>query len=108
MFGVKAFDTQFLIQWMRENQVFEILFDPKKTHLQLVQRTTDILKMLANENDLKDEELSMFWNLGKTEYKLEIYKIINDMSYYLSQEHIDYLFNQILETPTEKMILEDF
>lgn len=48
----KTFTPMFLIQWMDENGVFSQLFDPKKTHLQLVQRTSDVLKLLLSENML--------------------------------------------------------
>lgn len=46
----KSFTSQFLIEWMQSNDVFGILFDTKRTHLQLVQRTNDILKLLLQEN----------------------------------------------------------
>jgi hypothetical protein len=38
----------------------------------------------------------MFWNLSKSDYKLEIYKIINDAAFYLKKEHFDYVLNQII------------
>ena len=50
----------------------------------------------------------MFWNLTKSDYKFEVYKIINDVSYYLLQEHIDFFFEQIKQIPTEKLALEEF
>ena len=34
--SIKSFSNQFLIEWMQTNEVFNILFDTKKTHLQLV------------------------------------------------------------------------
>ena len=33
MYGNKSFTAAFLIDWMEENNVFDILFDAKKTHL---------------------------------------------------------------------------
>jgi hypothetical protein len=59
------------------------LFDPKKTHLQLVQRTTDVLKLLLAENSLSQQLLEQFWSLTKADYKFEIYKIINEIAFYL-------------------------
>lgn len=50
VFMNKSFTSQFLIEWMMSNGVFSILFDPKKTHLQLVQRCSDIVKLLVQEN----------------------------------------------------------
>jgi len=85
----------FLISWMEENGVFSILFDTKKTHLQLVQRLTDIMKLLLAENMFSPTLMEMFWSLSKADYKFEIYKIINEVSFYLKQEHIDFVFDQI-------------
>ena len=59
------------------------MFDPKKTHLQLVQRTTDVLKLLLAENSLSQQLLEQFWSLTKADYKFEIYKIINEIAFYL-------------------------
>jgi ubiquitin carboxyl-terminal hydrolase 34 len=36
MMSIKSFTPHFLIEWMQTNEVFNILFDTKKTHLQLV------------------------------------------------------------------------
>lgn len=33
MLSNKSFSSQYLIEWMQNNEVFTILFDPKKTHL---------------------------------------------------------------------------
>ena len=104
----KSFTTKFLIEWLYQNDVFTILFDPKKTHLQIVQRCTDILKLLLAEDMLNQDILEMFWNLAKSEYKIEIYKIINDVAFYFKQEHIDYLFQQIKLVPAEKIAMEEF
>lgn len=37
---------RFLVEWMEENDVFDTLFDPKKTHLQLVQRSEEVIRLL--------------------------------------------------------------
>lgn len=79
----KTFTPQFLIEWMDQNGVFQQLFDPKKTHLQLVQRTTDVLKLLLSENMFSQQLMEQFWSLTKADYKFEIYKIINEISFYL-------------------------
>lgn len=91
----KNFTSQFLVEWMQSNGVFSILFDTKKTHLQLVQRTSDILKLLLQENMLTQELMEMFWSLAKSDYKFEVYKIINECSFYLKQEHTDFFFKEI-------------
>lgn len=46
MFNSKTFTAQFLIEWIQSNGVYTQIFDTKKTHIQLVQRSSDILKLL--------------------------------------------------------------
>lgn len=85
MYSQKSFTAQYLIQWIVDNGVFLLLFDPKQTHLQLVQRTDDVLKLLLTENSLSIEVLEMFWALSKTpDYKLEVYKKVNEVAVWLS------------------------
>ena len=52
--------------------------------------------------------LQQFWTLSKSDYKSEVFKIINESSFHLAQEHIDYLFAQITETPAAKLGMEEF
>ena len=108
-YGVaKVFSMGDLISWMSEFGVFDILWDPKRTHLQLVQRSNEIFKILPKENLLSMELLQQFWSLSKSDYKSEVFKIINEANYYLDQNHIEYLFNEITLTPAAKLGMEEF
>jgi len=106
--ATKIFTMEQLIGWMSEQGVFGILWDPKKTHLQLVQRSNEIFKILPRENLLSMELLVQFWSLAKSDYKSEVFKIISDAAFHLDQEHIEYLFEQITETPAAKLGMEEF
>ena len=57
---------------------------------------------------MSEELLSQFWNLTKSDYKLEIFKILNDCEYYLGQPQIEFLFQQITQTPAVKLGIEEF
>ena len=73
-----------------------MIFDKKKTHAQLVQRSQDTLKLyLSPENHLKEEHLKMFWALSKSDYKVDVYKILNDVALFFSQNHTDVIFEEI-------------
>ena len=78
----KTLSVAFLVQWMTENNVFNIIWDPRKTHQQLIERSDKVFKLLLDENYMTNELLQKFWDLS-SEYKSEVYKIINDNSYYL-------------------------
>jgi hypothetical protein len=100
----------FLVEWMLTNGIFDILFDPKKTHLQLVQRCDEVLKLLLGENMLSNELLGKFWTLTRTDgFKSEVFKIINDCSFHFKQQHQDFIFEKIKnEVPRDKLGMEEF
>ena len=108
MMSYKSMTNAEIIQWLNQNQVFSILFDTKKTHLQIVQRCAEILRLLLSENELSVQLLDMFWSLSKSDYKFEIYKIVNEIAFYLKQEHINYIFEQIKQISPEKLAMEEF
>ena len=70
-----------LVEWMRAEGVFDVLFDRRKTHAQLVQRCDEVLKLLLNEDMLDLGLLEQFWGLTKTEMRLDAYKIISTCSF---------------------------
>jgi hypothetical protein len=67
---------------MQTHGVFDVLFDPRKTHLQLIQRCDEVLKLLLSEDMLTEELLAQFWNLTHSDLKTEVFKIISDCSFY--------------------------
>ena len=91
----KTFTTEFLIDWMTSNEVFKTIWDNRKTHQQLVQRSGDIFKLLLKEERLDDSLLKLIWSLTKIDYSAEIFKIISENSFYLKQPQIEFLFNEI-------------
>lgn len=63
-----------LINWMQENDVFNILWDSRKTHVELVKQSKDIFNMLCKKNLMKPELFEAFWNLGTDPtYKSEVF-----------------------------------
>jgi hypothetical protein len=105
----RTFNTQFLIDWMMDKQVFTTIWDANKTHIQLVQRSNEIFKLLIKEEKMTVELLDLFWNLTNTPaYKSEVFKIINETSFHLKTSHIEYFFNKITATPNDKLSMEEF
>ena len=70
-----------MVKWLNENDIFSIIFDPKKTHLEIVRRSNEILKLLLSEDALSPTLFEMFWSLSKQDYKVEVYKILNDIAF---------------------------
>lgn len=109
MFQFKSISAEFLIMWINGNGIYDVLFETKQTHRELVQRSADILKLLLNEGKLTLEILDHFWSLSRVgEYRVEVYKIINELSIWLNQEHIEHIYKGIRQIAPEKMTLEEF
>ena len=51
------FSGRFLVDWMQNHGVFDVLFEERKTHLQLIQRCDEVLKLLLQEDMLSVELL---------------------------------------------------
>ena len=87
IFNHKQFEATFLVQWMTEHNIFDIIWVSKRTHAQLVERSNDIWRLLLKEKLMTTEHLQMFWELTNTpDYKSAVYKIVNECSFYLQQE----------------------
>ena len=94
----KQLTIEFLVQWMTDNQVFSIIWDARKTHQQLVERSDKVYKLLIDEDHMTNELLQKFWDLS-SDYKSEVYKIINDNSFCLKQPQKEFMSAQITQTP---------
>jgi hypothetical protein len=81
-----TFTTEFLLDWMKENGVFSVIWDPRKTHLQLVQRSSDIFRLLAKEKQLSVDLLELIWALAESDYKTDVLKFVGESSFYLDEE----------------------
>ena len=94
---------------MKDHEVFDIIWNWRNTHLQLVQRSDNIFKELLKNNMLSKELLELFFNLTKSEeYRVEVYKIIKENSFWMEAEQIDYMFSDITKTQPSKLGLEVF
>lgn len=96
-----------MVNWLKDNSIFGVLFDLKKTHLQLVQRCDEVLKLLLQQDALDLELLNRFWSLTKSDLKPEVFKIISECSFYFKSSHVQFIFEQIQGTPRDQLELEE-
>lgn len=94
---------------MSKQDVFGTIWDTRKTHIQLVQRSNDIFKLMCREDLMTDDLLMLFWTLTNTpSYKPEVFKILNETAFHLKTNHIEFFFNKITATPADKLSMEEF
>lgn len=61
------------------------------------------------EDKISPELLNLFWHLTNTPaYKSEIFKIINETAFHLKTNHIEFFFDKITQTPSDKLSMEEF
>ena len=102
----KQLTFQFLVEWMAENNVFELLWG-KRTHQQIVERSNTIFKFLLDEGYMTLEYLQLVWDASGA-YKPEVFKIITDYSYYLKQPHKEFICTKITEKSAADLDMSDF
>jgi hypothetical protein len=103
-----TFTTEFLLEWMKENGVFSVIWDPRKTHLQLVQRSSDIFRLLAKEKQLSGDLLDLIWGLAESDYKTDVLKFVGESSFYLDEEQAMFFVQAVAKSPCEKLTNADF
>ena len=100
--------AEFMKQWLSDHKILEIIFDQKNYHVQIIQRSKEILKFLIVENSLGDAELSMFWKATEfdDETRREMFKIIHEVSTPMTTEHKIQFLNKFKEDTKAKIIPE--
>ena len=77
-----------------------MIFDPKNYHVQIIQRSKEILKILIVEDKLSKEQLDLFWRATEfdDETRREIYNIIEETSTPMQNHHVMQFLNKFLES----------
>lgn len=102
-------DSDQLCRWLKEKAILEGLYGTN-SHSQLIQRSSDFLKFMVNEDFLKKEDFLLIWkNLrsGNKEEKLCIYKLLSSVSVYFKSDHVEFLVQRLHELPIEDFCKED-
>lgn len=95
--------------WLENNNIFDDLYGTT-SHSQLIQRSSDFLRFLLNEDLLTLGHLAMIWkgiSKGDTQTKLSIYKMISDLSMSFNGPCIEYLVERISEIEIPKLSKDD-
>lgn len=72
--------------FIETHEVFTDLFSASDQHIQLIQKGSDILKLLAGDGKVAERHLELLWNCVKTqgmidpEIKSVIFKLLVDIS----------------------------
>ena len=88
---------------MAGNDVFNILWDPRRTHQELVKQSNQIFKELARQQLLKDDLMGAFWHLGSdNSYKDAVFKILKETTD-LDKDQLLGVIRRMELTPTQNI-----
>lgn len=80
-----------------KSDLFAQVFSPDKLHLQIVQRSQEVIKAYARQNKLSQEHIDLLWESTLTDEtaQIEIYKVLQDSSGVIPDEVLEMFIKKI-------------
>jgi ubiquitin carboxyl-terminal hydrolase 34 len=98
-----------LLKIIEENKIFYEIYGPN-SHIQLINKSKDLLEIMLQEDKLSSGEMEMIWNgtkKGDLEGKLTILKTLKEISQSLKEKHIKMLLENIYLSEPQVLINEE-
>ncbi len=85
---------------LQSADVFSLIFSQQRFHLQIAQRSVDIIKLYITEKSFKQQHIDMLWEstLVAETALIEVYRIIQDTSPSLPDEIIECFIKKITDS----------
>lgn len=101
-----ANDSTVLSSLLQVPRVIDEIFG-KKSHIQLIQRSIEILKFVLVYSDITREDINVIWEccIHDEQSKIEIFKVISEAAYLLPSGLIGFIVDKFLAVP--KAALKD-
>ena len=97
---------QQMIVYIEQHGVLQTALSLSTSHHELMKRSTDIFKLLATENALDTRHLDLIWHALTSAMRRDdetqlqtLYKLLDDLAWQLSSQHILYLFSLVESIP---------
>lgn len=104
--GIKASE---LVKWLQTHDIISEIFG-LNSHYQLVQRTAEILKLLANESALTTDHLLKIWLASQRndeDLRKSVYKVFTEISITLKSDSLEFIVDKVSELPSSKIQKEE-
>ena len=98
-FNERRLQSNILIDRIKDKNIIELIYG-NSSHIQLIQRSSDIVKCLLMCNALSNDDLMKIYELTKLneiDTKNSIYKILQHNYYYFNSDQASFLIYKILE-----------
>ena len=104
-FNDKHVSSQDLLLKLREKNIIDQIFG-SSTHVQIIQKSSDLLKCLLMGNFLSSNDLMKIWGLSYSydiEMRNSIYKLLQSNFYHFSVTLAEFLILKVLDTKSESI-----
>ena len=94
---------------IEESQIFHEIYGPN-SHIQLINKSKELLEIMIQEDKLSDKEIDLIWSAtknGDLEGKLTILKTFKEISKSLKPKHIKLLLDSIYQSTGSDLINEE-
>ena len=98
-----------VLKLIEENKIFQEIYGPN-SHIQLINKSKDLLEIMLHEDKLSETELELIWastKKGDLEGKLTILKILKEISSSLKPKYVNILLDKIYMSKSEDIIYEE-
>jgi hypothetical protein len=95
-----------VLKLIEDNQLFYEIYGPN-SHIQLINKSKDLLEIMLKEDKLSDGEMEMIWSAtkkGDLEGKLTILRTLKEISKSLQPKHISVLLENIYGSKTTELV----
>lgn len=106
--GVNKENSDYMEDWLEKHKILEVIFDPKNYHVQIIQRSKEILKFLIVQDKLDEQSLNLFWRGTEfdDETRREMYKIIHESCTPMKTHHVMQFLEKFKKEKNAKIIPE--
>jgi ubiquitin carboxyl-terminal hydrolase 34 len=98
-----------ILKLIEENQIFYEIYGPN-SHIQLINKSKELLEIMLQEDKLSTGEIEMIWNAtkkGDLEGKLTILKTLKEIAHSFKAKHIKMFLDNIYNSKPEDLIQEE-
>jgi ubiquitin carboxyl-terminal hydrolase 9/24 len=100
---------EFMLKLIDDSQIFNEIYG-KNSHIQLIIKSKDLLEVLLIDDKLSEEQIEMIWSAtkkGDLEGKLNVLKMLKDITKYLKPKHVKVLLEKIYNYSTEQELINE-
>ena len=94
-----------IIKLLKKNEIIQEIFGANY-HSQIINKSTDIVKLLLLKNELSEDDIKLIWSCtkrGDLEAKVTILKLLSELADNLKEDYIEILLNSIKSNISQKI-----